>query len=212
LYAWSRRLAERLQGGHLGRSLFGGEDRPPDKNASPSPPRAAASSALSPLALARRTALLEIAFVKTSHSTFLAAIFLSVALAASARADPNWQTDYKKAQDEAKTNKKLLLVDFTGSDWCGYCIRLNREILSKPQFKDYANKNLVLVEIDFPRAKQQSATLKEQNERLAQEYRIEGFPTIVVLNGEGKKVWRYDGYFSNGAEAFIAELEKLRKG
>jgi protein disulfide-isomerase len=156
--------------------------------------------------------LLEIAFVKTSRSTLLAAILLSVALAASAQADPNWQTDYKKAQDEAKTNKKLLLVDFTGSDWCGYCIRLNREILSKPQFKDYANKNLVLVEIDFPRGKQQTATLREQNERLAQEYRIEGFPTIVVLNGEGKKVWRYDGYFSDGPEAFIAELEKLRKG
>ena len=156
--------------------------------------------------------MLEITLVKTSPSTLLAAIFLSVALAASAQADPNWQTDYKKAQDEAKTNKKLLLVDFTGSDWCGYCIRLNREILSKPQFKDYANKNLVLVEIDFPRTKQQSATLREQNVRLAQEYRIEGFPTIVVLNGEGKKVWRYDGYFSDGAEAFIAELEKLRKG
>jgi thioredoxin-related protein len=139
-------------------------------------------------------------------------VLVSVELAFSAQADPTWQTDYKKAQEEAKTNKKLLLVDFTGSDWCGYCIRLDREILSKPEFKDYASKNLVLLEVDFPRRKQQSVTVKEQNQRLAAEYQIEGFPTLVVLNGDGRKVWRYDGYFPDGADAFIAELERLRKG
>ena len=150
--------------------------------------------------------------MKASLSILPLAIFLSVELAFSAQADPGWQTDYKKAQEEAKTNKKLLLVDFTGSDWCGYCIRLNREILSKSQFKDYASKNLVLLEVDFPRAKQQSTNLKEQNQRLAEEYQIEGFPTIVVLNGDGHKVWRYDGYFPDGPDAFIAALEKLRNG
>jgi thioredoxin-related protein len=155
--------------------------------------------------------LAETDVVKTFRSFLPLAVVLGVVIAGSAQADPGWQTDYKKAQEEAKTNKKLLFVDFTGSDWCGYCIRLNRDILSKPQFKDYATKNLVLLEIDFPRAKPQSATLREQNERLAQEYQIEGFPTIVVLNGEGRKVWRYDGYFPEGADAFIAELEKLRK-
>jgi thioredoxin-related protein len=149
--------------------------------------------------------------VKTFRSILPLAVVLCVVLAGRVQADPSWQTDYKKAQEEAKSNKKLLLVDFTGSDWCGYCIMLNREILSKPQFKDYANKNLVLLEIDFPRAKPQSATLREQNVRLAQEYQIEGFPTIVILNGDGRKVWRYDGYFPDGADAFIAELEKLRK-
>jgi thioredoxin-related protein len=155
--------------------------------------------------------LLDIAFVKTRRLILPVVAFFSFTVALSAWADPNWQTDYKKAQEEAKTNKKLLLVDFTGSDWCGYCIRLDREILSKPQFKDYASKNLVLLEIDFPRAKAQTPTLKQQNQRLAEEYQIEGFPTIVVLNGQGRKVWRYDGYFPDGAEAFIAELEKLRK-
>ncbi|PYK39249.1 MAG: hypothetical protein DME60_10020 [Verrucomicrobia bacterium] len=167
---------------------------------------------LQPCVLAKPPSLLETSFVKASLSIVPLAIFLSVELAFSAQADPGWQTDYKKAQEEAKTNKKLLLVDFTGSDWCGYCIRLNREILSKSQFKDYASKNLVLLEVDFPRAKQQSTTLKEQNQRLAEEYQIEGFPTIVVLNGDGRKVWRYDGYFPDGPDAFIAALEKLRKG
>jgi thioredoxin-related protein len=131
-----------------------------------------------------------------------------------ARADTGagWETDVKKAQAQAKSSNKLVFLDFTGSDWCGYCIRLDKEILSKPEFKDYAAKNLVLVEVDFPRRKAQSADLQKQNMELAQQYGIEGFPTIVVLNGTGKPVWRFDGYFPGGAEAFIAELEKAKKG
>ena len=165
-----------------------------------------------PRLLAQSAGLLETTFVKPLRSILALAILFSVELAFCAKADSTWQTDYKKAQEEAKANKKLLLVDFTGSDWCGYCIRFDREILSKPQFKDYASKNLVLLEVDFPRRKQQTVTLREQNQRLAEEYQIEGFPTVVVLNSDGRKVWRYDGYFPAGADAFIAELEKLRKG
>ena len=133
-------------------------------------------------------------------------------ITASAAADPDWQTDYKKAQGAAKTDNKLLLLNFTGSDWCGYCILFDKEILSQPQFKDYARKNLILLEVDFPRRKAQPAETRRQNQELAAEYQIEGFPTVVVLNGSGKPVWRFDGYFPDGPEAFIAELEKLRKG
>ena len=139
------------------------------------------------------------------------AIAAGLSFIVSARADSDWITDYKRAQQEAKTNKKLLLIDFTGSDWCGYCIQFDRAILSKPQFKDYATKNLVLLEVDFPRRKQQTAEMKKQNAELAQQYQIEGFPTVVVLDGDGHMVWRFDGYFAGGAEAFIAELEKARK-
>jgi thioredoxin-related protein len=123
-----------------------------------------------------------------------------------------WLTDYKKAQEEAKASNKFLLLDFTGSDWCSWCRKLDEEILSQSQFKDYARENLVLLEIDFPRAKPQSAELKKQNQQLAQQYQVEGFPTIVVLSGDGEKVWQYDGYFPDGPAAFIAQLEKLRKG
>jgi protein disulfide-isomerase len=87
---------------------------------------------------------------------------------------------------------------------------LDREVFSKPEFKDYASKNLVLVEIDFPRSKAQSDSLKKQNEELASHYGIQGFPTVVVLNGQGKKVGEL-GYMEGGTSAFIAELEKLRK-
>jgi protein disulfide-isomerase len=144
---------------------------------------------------------------------FTGAAIAAVLTAPWALADaPEWQTDYKKAQAEAKTTNKLLLLDFTGSDWCGYCILLDREILSRPQFRDYAKKNLILLEIDFPRRKRQTEETRRQNQELAEHYQIEGFPTIVVLNGEGKPVWRYDGYFPDGPEAFIAQLEKLRNG
>jgi thioredoxin-related protein len=127
-----------------------------------------------------------------------------------ARAEVSWLTDYEKAKQQAKGSHKLLLLDFTGSDWCGWCIRLHREVFSKPEFQDYAKKNLVLVEVDFPRAKEQTQNVRLQNQNLAQQYNIEGFPTIVVLNEEGKQVGIL-GYMQGGAAVFISELEKLRK-
>ena len=129
-----------------------------------------------------------------------------------APAESTWLNDYKKAQQEAKANNKFLLLDFTGSDWCGWCKRLEQEILSQSQFENYARENLVLLEVDFPRAKPQSPELRKQNQELAQQYQVEGFPTIVVLSGDGQKLWQYDGYFPDGLAAFIAQLEKLRKG
>ena len=129
-----------------------------------------------------------------------------------APAESTWLSDYKKAQQEAKASNKFLLLDFTGSDWCGWCKRLEQEILSQSQFENYARESLVLLEVDFPRAKAQSPELRKQNQELAQQYQIEGFPTIVVLNGDGQKLWQYDGYFPDGLAAFIAQLEKLRKG
>ncbi len=127
-----------------------------------------------------------------------------------AQAELSWLTDYKQAQEQAKAKNKLLLLDFTGSDWCGWCIRLRREVFSKPEFQEYADKNLILMEVDFPRGKEQSQDVRMQNQNLAMQYNIEGFPTIIVLNGEGKKVGEL-GYMPGGPSAFISELEKLRK-
>ena len=141
-----------------------------------------------------------------------AAFALVLSVTFSARAELGWLTDYKTAQEQAKSSNKLLLLDFTGSDWCGYCIQLDRAILSQPQFKDYASKKLVLLEVDFPRRKPQSVETKRQNQELAQRYQIEGFPTLVVLNGEGQTIWRYDGFYTGGIDAFLAQLDKLHKG
>jgi thioredoxin-related protein len=155
--------------------------------------------------------LVEIARVKNYRLIFFAAAAIGLAAASSTHAGPAWLTDYKKAQQEAKASNRLLLVDFTGSDWCGWCIKLDKEVFSKAEFKDYASKNLVLMEVDFPRAKTQTAGVKKQNQELAQQYQIQGFPTIVVLNGDGQKIGEI-GYMEGGAATFIAELEKLRKG
>ena len=149
---------------------------------------------------------------RVKHLVTTLLIALGLFGAASVYAESAWETDYKKAQDEAKTNHKLVLLNFTGSDWCGYCIQLDRAILSKPEFKDYATKNLVLVELDFPRRKAQPIETRKQNQEMAERYQIEGFPTLVVLNGEGKTVWRYEGMYMDGIAAFLAELDKIRKG
>lgn len=125
-------------------------------------------------------------------------------------AELDWQTDLPKAQTQAKTEKKLVMLDFTGSDWCGWCIKLNKEVFSQPAFAEYAKKNIVAVEVDFPNKKKLSAAQKQANDALAKKYEIKGYPTIIVLNSEGKKVGEL-GYQAGGPQAFIAELEKLKK-
>lgn len=129
---------------------------------------------------------------------------------AAARAEASWLTDFQKAQAEAKAGHKLLLVDFTGSDWCIWCMRLEAEVFSKPEFAEFAKDNLVLVRADFPRAKPLSAEVRKQNQELARQFEISSFPTIIVLNSEGKAVGLL-GYMPGGPEPFIAELKKFPK-
>ena len=145
--------------------------------------------------------------------TFLTKLCGSLALLAltstAALAAAGWDDDYDKALAQAKAEKKMVLLDFTGSDWCGWCIKLDKEVFSKPEFKSYAKDNLVLVEVDFPHGKRQTKKLKDQNEKLQQEHGIKGFPTIVVLNSEGKKAGQL-GYMEGGPKAFIAKLDELK--
>ena len=119
-----------------------------------------------------------------------------------------WLTDFSKAQRQARSEKKALLVDFTGSDWCGWCIRLQREVFSKPEFDEYAQKNLVLVEADFPQRKAQSDAQRKANRALAQRFSVEGYPTLVVLDSSGKEMGRL-GYETGGTKPFLARLSKL---
>src|SRR6185503_11094076 len=118
---------------------------------------------------------------------FLMMVVLGVALAARAE-DLAWLTDAAKAQEQAKAEKKLVLLDFTGSDWCGWCIRLHKEVFSKPEFAEYAKKNLVLVEVDFPNKKKLSDEQQKANQALQKKYAVRGYPTIILLDGSGAKV------------------------
>src|SRR2546423_7210719 len=113
-------------------------------------------------------------------------LFFSLLSAAAAE----WETDYEKALAKAKAANKRVLLNFTGSDWCGPCIQLAKRVFSQPDFRAYADKNLVLVEVDYPQRKKQSSDLEQQNEKLAKQYGIDekGFPTIVLLDPGGKIV------------------------
>lgn len=144
----------------------------------------------------------------------IALVALSLVLTTHlAQADNDgWTTDYKKALEEGKAQKKLVMLDFTGSDWCEWCIKLKKEVFSQPKFKEYAAKNLILVELDYPIQKPQSVEIKKQNAQLLDKYNSEGlFPTIILLNGDGKRVGQMS-YVAGGPDAFLAELEKAIKG
>jgi len=133
----------------------------------------------------------------------------TVALLNPVAAQPHWITDAQQALAKAKAEQKLVLLNFTGSDWCPWCIRLEREVFSKPEFTAYAKTNLVLVLVDFPRGKQLGKDQQQANKALAEKYGIDGLPTIVVLDSTGKQLGRL-GYKPGGPARFIAELEKLR--
>ena len=106
-------------------------------------------------------------------------------------ADLNWLTDLPKAQDQARNEKKLVLMNFTGSDWCPWCAKLKKEVFNTKEFEEFAAKNLVLLEVDFPRTKKQSDELQRANAQLKKKYaEHDGFPTIAVLKSDGKGAWR----------------------
>lgn len=133
------------------------------------------------------------------------------ALLNASAADSNWMTDLSKAQEQAKKENKLVLVDFTGSDWCPWCIKLDKETLSQPAFTDYAAKNLVLVKVDFLRHTEQPADVKKNNETLAKKYNVEGFPTEIAMKPDGTVVMTQVGYLEGGPKALIAKLEEAKK-
>lgn len=121
-----------------------------------------------------------------------------------------WTTDLPAAKATAKQQNKLVLMDFTGSDWCPPCKKLTAEVLSQKEFLDYAAKHFVLVELDFPSKKAQSAELKAANNKLKEQFAIKGFPTLVVITPDGKELWRKVGYGSGGPKSIMAELDKAR--
>jgi len=122
-----------------------------------------------------------------------------------------WLSDLPQAQAKARNENKLVLLDFTGSDWCGWCMKLDEDTFSKPEFADYARKNLVLVQLDFPRNKPQAESLKRANAALQKKYGVEGFPTLIAMKPDGTVVWMQTGYAEGGPPALIAELETARK-
>jgi len=119
-----------------------------------------------------------------------------------------WLNDFSKAQTQAKVEGKYVLVNFSGSDWCGWCIKLRKEVFLKPEFENYAKSNLVLLEIDFPKRKPLPPVVLQQNQKLAEQFQVQGYPTLIVLNPQGAKLGRVS-YGAGGPKPFISEVEKL---
>jgi protein disulfide-isomerase len=120
-------------------------------------------------------------------------------------------TDFEAAKKEAATKKLPILVNFSGSDWCGWCIKLDREVLSQEAFQKYAEGNLVLFVADFPRRKPLPEATVKQNEALMMKYSVKGFPTVLLLDAEGK-VLAETGYQPGGATAYVERLKALLAG
>ncbi len=119
-----------------------------------------------------------------------------------------WLTDYAAALEKAKEENRNVFLFFTGSDWCGWCMRLEREILRMPEFADFAAENLVLVKLDFPRGFRLPAAQTKQNQQLAQQYGVRGYPTVVVLKPDGTVAGDL-GYETGGPKPFIEKLQSL---
>ncbi|MGA3267129.1 MAG: thioredoxin family protein [Verrucomicrobiota bacterium] len=131
---------------------------------------------------------------------------------AAARApDGLWSASLADALNQARSENKLVLLDFTGSDWCPWCIKFDHDVLSTDQFASYAKAKLILVKVDFLRHTPQSSDVKQANDALARQFGVDGFPTYVLLNADGKELGRQDGYLGGGPNAFIAKLENFSK-
>ncbi len=120
-----------------------------------------------------------------------------------------WLTDMEAAKKQAAEEKKDLLLDFTGSDWCGWCIKLNEEVFSKEPFKVGTKDKFVLVELDFPRKKELEPKLKEQNTALQKQMKIRGFPSIILCDATGKP-YAKTGYQAGGPEKYVTSLDELQ--
>ena len=126
-------------------------------------------------------------------------------------ADLYWQTDLPKAQAQARAENKLVLLDFTGADWCGWCKKLDAETFAKPEFAAYALTNLVLVVVDFPHTTPQADDLKAANKALGKKYSIQGYPTLIALKPDGTVAMQQVGYLEGGPQALIAKLDEAKK-
>lgn len=140
--------------------------------------------------------------MKVASVLFASLLFFTV--------NSDWGTDLTKAKQQASTEHKYILLNFSGSDWCGPCIRMHKEIFESEGFRTLAADKLVLVNADFPRLKknQLSKELQKSNEVLADQYNPEGiFPLTVLLNAEGKVIKNWEGFPQGTPENFLSQLK-----
>jgi len=121
--------------------------------------------------------------------------------------EPRWSDDLETAIAKAKQSGRKVLVNFTGSDWCGYCIKLKEQVLTTEAFAEWAGRKLVLVEIDFPRRKEQTADTKARNAALKQRFEVPGYPTVILLDGEGSLVHKEVGFAPGSSAEWMETMQ-----
>jgi protein disulfide-isomerase len=121
-----------------------------------------------------------------------------------------WLTDYEQALSVAKEHDLPVLINFSGSDWCGWCIKLMDEVFDKEEFKAYAKENLVLLNLDFPKQSKQSKEVQAANQALAERYGVKGFPTVILLNSKGEVIGQ-TGYRDGGPKPYVEHLKQMIK-
>jgi protein disulfide-isomerase len=136
------------------------------------------------------------------------AVFL-LTTAITLAAAPPWTDDWEAAKAKSKSENKPILIYMTGSDWCGWCKKLEKEVISKKAFTDFASQHFILMEADYPKTREQPAPLKQQNAELRKTYLNGGYPTVYVLDSEGKKLSKDLGELEGGVDGYIARLKKL---
>ncbi len=123
-----------------------------------------------------------------------------------------WYSNLSEARQIARKEHKFILLNFSGSDWCGRCIRMHKEIFDDGYFKDFADSSLVLVNADFPRMKKNQLSGKQQelNNAMADQYNTQGkFPYTVLLNADGKVLKSWEGLPSEKPDAFVMEIKTV---
>jgi thiol:disulfide interchange protein len=118
-----------------------------------------------------------------------------------------WESSFKVALEQGQSLNRHVLVLYTGSDWCTWCHKMEAEVYSQPEFARYAQDKLVLLKLDYPRHSPQPQDLVNQNVGLLQRYNVHGYPTALLLDGNGTVVARFDGYLEGGAARFVGVLK-----
>ena len=145
-------------------------------------------------------------------------VVLSLQVSAQEHGNQEWLTDVNVAIQKSVETGKPIFLFFTGSDWCGWCIRLQNEVFHSDKFTQWSKENVVLVELDFPRRKQLPQELQNQNNTLQQIFQVQGFPTVHFVTPEIKtdgtvnfKPIGQSGYLAGGPDAWIANANSLLK-
>ena len=135
----------------------------------------------------------------------------AVALAEIGKTADGWYQVYDQALAQAKTSGKPMLIDFTGSDWCGWCIKLDQEVFSTSEFKQWAQEHVVLLKLDFPKNSPQPASLKQQNAELHDKFQVRGYPSVLFIDSNGNQIGQY-GYEAGGPAVWTKKASEILGG